>query len=256
MNAETAGQRWNAEDYAHNARFVADLAAPLLDWLQPQAGERVLDLGCGDGALTEKIAATGAQVTGADASPELVAAAQARGLDARVVDGHALDFEATFDAVFSNAALHWMKRDPDAVIAGVHRALKPGGRFVAEMGAGDNCATIRQAVHAAVSRCGIEPADFDPWYFPAEAEYRGRLEAVGFEVVRMECFQRPTRLPGDVSGWLRTFGQSFFTALPAAAREPVIEAIRRALEPSLCRDGVWTADYVRLRFSVLKSPTT
>lgn len=252
MNPEIAGQRWNADDYARNARFVADLAAPLLDWLAPQAGERVLDLGCGDGALSEKIAATGAQVVGADASPELVAAARARGLDAKVIDGHALAFESEFDAAFSNAALHWMKLDPDAVIAGVYRALKPGGRFVAEMGAAGNCESIRHAAHAALSSRGVDSPKFDPWYFPSESDYRQRLEVAGFKPTRVECFQRPTRLPGDISGWLRTFGQSFFAALPTDAREPVIEEIRRKLEPILCRDGVWTADYVRLRFSAIK----
>ena len=252
MNAETAGQRWNADDYASNARFVANLAAPLLDWLAPQAGERVLDLGCGDGALTEKIAAAGAQVVGADASPELIAAARARGLDAKVVDGQALAFEPEFDAVFSNAALHWMKRNPDAVIAGIYGALKPGGRFIAELGAAGNCESIRQAAHAALSRRDVDPEKFDPWYFPSESDYRQRLEAARFKVTRMECFQRPTRLPGDISGWLRTFGQSFFAALSANAREPVLEEIRCTLEPTLCRDGVWTVDYVRLRFSAIK----
>ncbi|MDN5874944.1 MAG: class I SAM-dependent methyltransferase, partial [Sinobacteraceae bacterium] len=135
MTDEAAGQRWNAGDYASNARFVVDMAASLVDWLAPQAGEKILDLGCGDGVMTEKLAASGAEVRGVDASPEMVAAAAERGVDAQVMDGAQLDFDTEFDAVFSNAALHWMKRDPDAVVQGVQRALKPGGRFVAELGA-------------------------------------------------------------------------------------------------------------------------
>src|SRR3546814_17150610 len=125
----SAGQTWDAGAYARNGRFVADLAANLIDWLAPQAGERILDLGCGDGVLSEKLLEAGAQVIGADASPELVAAARERGIDAQIVDGQALSFNAEFDAVFSHAALHWMKRDPDAVLAGVWRALTQGGRF-------------------------------------------------------------------------------------------------------------------------------
>jgi trans-aconitate methyltransferase len=128
-----AGQTWDPVAYERNARFVADLGAPVLELLAPRPGEDVLDLGCGDGALTERIVATGARVRGCDASPELVQAARARGLDVDLVDGHALRYSAEFDAVFSNAALHWMTR-PAEVVAGVRRALRPGGRFVGEFG--------------------------------------------------------------------------------------------------------------------------
>src|SRR3984957_20609780 len=127
------GQTWNTEAYATNGRFVADLASGVVELLAPQAGEAILDLGCGDGALTEKIAATGAVVTGADASAAMVAAARTRGLKVVEVSATEMQFDAQFDAVFSNAALHWMP-DAEAVLAAVHRALKPGGRFVAEMG--------------------------------------------------------------------------------------------------------------------------
>jgi SAM-dependent methyltransferase len=132
---EPPGQEWQAERYAAHARFVADLGMPVVEQLlAPQAGERVLDLGCGDGVLTAKLAGLGCAAVGVDAGPDMVRAARALGVDARVVDGHALAFDREFDAVFSNAALHWMKADPDAVVAGVARALRPGGRFVAEMG--------------------------------------------------------------------------------------------------------------------------
>src|SRR5579862_4266048 len=133
-------QRWDPGRYQETAGFVAVLGEPLLELLAAKPGERILDLGCGDGALTEKIAAV-ASVVAVDASADQIKAARARGLDAHVMDGTKLAFENEFDAVFSNAALHWM-RDPDAVIAGVWRALKPGGRFVAECGGAGNVETI------------------------------------------------------------------------------------------------------------------
>ncbi|NKF24302.1 class I SAM-dependent methyltransferase [Solimonas marina] len=250
-----AGQTWNADAYARNGRFVADLAASLVDWLAPQAGERMLDLGCGDGALTQKLVDAGAVVTGADASPELVAAARERGLDAQVVDGQALAFEDAFDAVFSNAALHWMKRDPDAVLTGVARALKDGGRFVAEMGGAGNIAAIRGAVHDVLAARGYDAASADPWFFPTVADYRRRLEAAGFTVTAIESFARPTLLPGDISGWLRTFAQAFLEIVPAAERDAVVADVQNALHARLANQaGQWTADYVRLRFIAIKTP--
>jgi len=253
-----AGQLWNAAAYARNGRFVADLGASLLDWLAPQAGERILDLGCGDGVLTQCIAEFGCDVTGADASAELVAAARELGVDALIVDGQALTFAREFDAVFSNAALHWMKRDPDAVLAGVARALKPGGRFVAELGGAGNVAAIRGALHAALARRGIDAAAFDPWYFPSAADYRARLEAAGFKILRLEIYPRPTPLPGDAAAWLSTFGQSFLQALPLAQRDELLLEVQEALRPQLASriaGEVWVADYVRLRFvAVLSAP--
>ena len=184
--ADVAGQSWDARDYAKNGRFVADLAESLIDWLAPQRGEHILDLGCGDGALTEKLAEAGATVVGADASAELVVAARQRGIDAQVLDGQSLPYFNAFDAVFSNAALHWMKRDPAAVLSGVARALKDGGRFVAEMGAAGNIAAIRGAIHDAMARRGFDAARADPWFFPTLADYRRRLQAAGFDVVAIE----------------------------------------------------------------------
>ena len=248
-----AGQVWDPRAYARNGRFVSELGAPVLDWLAPRAGERVLDLGCGDGALTEQIAAAGCSVVGGDASAEFVATARERGLDARLVDGQALSFNEEFDAVFSNAALHWMKRDPGAVLAGVARALKPGGRFVAEMGAAGNVASIRAAVYDALTRRGIDAVGADPWYFPTADEYRARLEAAGFTVARIESFARPTPLPGDVAGWLRTFAQAFLQFVPENERAAVVSEVQEVLRPQLGVGGVWIADYVRLRFIANKT---
>lgn len=245
----TESQRWNARRYADNARFVAELGAPLVDWLAPRAGERVLDLGCGDGALTTRLAATGCVVVGVDASADMVAAARAAGFDAGVADGETLAFQDEFDAVFSNAALHWM-RDADAVIAGVARALHTGGRFVAELGGAGNVAKIVAALYAELRARSADPAAFDPWYFPGPEEYGARLAAQGFVVERIELFERPTPLPGDMLGWLQTFAGPFLRALPTAQHEDCLAAAVERLAPAL-RDvtGTWTADYVRLRFA-------
>jgi SAM-dependent methyltransferase len=248
--AAAPAQHWDPERYRTEAGFVAELGLPVVEWLAPKSGERILDLGCGEGALTAKLAALGCDVVGVDASAEQIAAARDAGLDARVVDGQALDFADEFDAVFSNAALHWMKRDPDAVIAGVARALKPGGRFVGEMGGAGNVETIRAALHAELTARGVDPASRDPWYFPTAEDYGARLETAGFAVERIELFERPTPLPGDVSGWLATFAESFLGALPEAERPGALASLTERLAPALRdADGTWSADYVRLRFA-------
>ncbi len=244
----TSPQSWNPERYARNARFVSDLGMPVVELLAPQAGERILDLGCGDGALTEKLAAMGCNVVGVDGSAEQVAAARARGIDALVMDGQHLTFGAEFDAVFSNAAMHWMRR-PEMVLQGVRNALKPGGRFVAELGGYGCVESLRTALIAALDRRGVDGKAADPWYFPSDTEYRDRLEEHGFEVSYIALIPRPTPLPGDISGWLETFAESFICKLPAEERTDFVDEIRETLRPKLCdADGQWTADYVRLRF--------
>jgi trans-aconitate methyltransferase len=246
------GQRWDPEQYARDARFVSDLAQPLVELLSPRAGERILDLGCGDGELTLRLESLGCRVVGVDGSPEQVAAARARGLDARVMDGQKLEFESEFDAVFSNAALHWMKRAED-VITGVWRALSPGGRFVAECGGHGCVATITRALFRALEQRRINTAGIHPWYFPTPEDYGRRLRSRGFRVVFMALIPRPTELPGDVSNWLEIFAQSFLSVVSEAEREAFIEEVRETLRPELCdASGRWTADYVRLRFAAQK----
>ena len=252
MNATGAAkQHWSARRYAETARFVAELGAPVLELLAPCAGERILDLGCGDGVLTEKIVAAGADVVAVDAAPDMVAAARARGIDARVMQGQRLIFDHEFDAVFSNAALHWM-HPPDAVLAGVRRALKPRGRFVGEMGGQNNTAAIIVALSAVLGRRGLDAHRLSPWYFPSAAAYRAKLEAAGFAVAEIRVIPRPTALPGSIEPWLETFGDAFFGALPEAdrpsARAEVADLLRSVL---VDETGTWMADYVRLRFRAM-----
>ncbi len=246
-------QHWDPDRYARNARFVSDLGAPVVELLAPQPGECILDVGCGDGVLTEKLAQLGCRVVGVDGSPQQVRAAHALGLHVAVADGQRLPFREGFDAVFSNAALHWM-HDADGVIAGARRALRPGGRFVAEFG-GHGCVEhIRTALIAALDRRGIEGKRHDPWYFPTPDAYGERLIAGGFTVRSIALIPRPTPLPGDVVGWLETFAESFTAPLPAAERPAFLAEVRDALRPALCdADGQWTADYVRLRFAADRS---
>jgi trans-aconitate methyltransferase len=251
---ETPGkpsQDWKADRYAQHAHFVPALGAPVLELLKPQLGERILDLACGDGVLTEKIAAAGAIVVGIDAAADMIAAATKRGLDARVMEGGKLQFSEEFDAVFSNAALHWMKQDRDAVIAGVYRALKPGGRFVAEMGGHGCVAAITIALLAVLERHGIKDgAATIPWYFPTVDDYRARLARAGFEVDYIELIPRPTPLPTNMAGWLELFAQPLLNRLPADQRPHAVEETVEMLRPVLCDEqGRWTGDYIRLRFA-------
>lgn len=248
----TPGQRWDPEGYAHHARFVAELGTPVVELLAPQPGERILDLGCGDGVLGERLAALGCRVIGVDGSLEQVAAAHRRGLTALVMDGERLGLAAAFDAVFSNAALHWMK-DADAVVDGVWRALVPAGRFVAELGGYGCVARIVAALETGLARRGLDAAAANPWYFPTPEDYRARLERRGFVVRSIALVPRPTPLPGDIDGWLETFAGSFTACVPVAGRAAFLREVREALRPALCdAAGHWTADYVRLRFAAVK----
>jgi trans-aconitate methyltransferase len=249
--------QWDAGRYAANAAFVPTLGASLLEWLAPRPGERILDLGCGEGQLTMELVTRGAEVVGVDGSPEMVAAACARGLDAQVMDGQDLQFESEFDAVFSNAALHWMRRDPAAVLAGVWRALKPGGRFVAEMGGAGNIRAVEESLEEALVQFGVDPWSMPRRFYPSPGMYREMLEKQGFRVERMDHFPRPTPLSGDFMEWLEIFAQEQAALLPPEQRMDYFRAVRSLAAPRLQQpDGSWVLDYVRLRFAAVRPANT
>lgn len=243
-------QEWNPQDYSANASFVSELGMQVVEWLSPVQGEAILDLGCGDGTLALKLQNFGCDVVGVDSSSEMINAARSLGANAFVCDGHQLTFSEDFDAVFSNAALHWMIH-PETVVSGVWTSLKSGGRFVGEFGGAGNVATIVKAIELELQDLGGSPEC--PWYFPSPDQYRKLLTEAGFNVLRIKLIPRPTPLPGDVGGWLRTFAQPYTNLLQKSERDPFIARVVERLKPELCDEhGRWTADYVRLRFEAVK----
>ena len=247
---------WSAADYARNADFVSRLGEPLLDELGPVDGMSVLDLGCGDGELAAQLRERGATVTGIDASTDMIRAALARGLDARVADGQefaaSVEDVAPFDAVFTNAALHWMP-DANAVLSNVANVLKPGAPFIGEAGGHGNVAAIATALLAALQAQGIDGHARWPWRFPTAASWQTLLKQHGFKVERCLLIPRPTLLPTDIKGWLRTLALPFLDGVDDTTAQFVHTYAQALLAPSLLdADGRWTADYVRLRFKAFR----
>jgi SAM-dependent methyltransferase len=243
-------QNWDPVAYAKNGAFVHGLAGGVVEWLAAQPGESILDLGCGDGQLTARLAATGAAITGVDASPAMVEAARSRGISADHAPAEHLPYaDASFDAVFSNAALHWV-RGQDSMLSEVHRVLRPGGRFVAEMGGHGNVAAIRVALIASLQRHGFGTLEDGVNYYPTPEAYTRRLQQHGFDVERMALIPRPTQLEkSGMPSWLRTFRSGVLEQLPHDVRDLVVEDTSTLLETALRdEDGNWIADYVRLRF--------
>ncbi|ELY87812.1 type 11 methyltransferase [Natrialba hulunbeirensis JCM 10989] len=241
--------KWDSTSYDGDHSFVFEYGEDVVDLLEPAPDERILDLGCGTGHLTDQIARSGADVVGLDASAEMLAEARERYSDREFVraDARNFSFESEFDAVFSNAALHWIP-DQDAVLDSVEASLRPGGRFVAELGGTGNVQSIVDAVRAVASERGYE-VDF-PWYFPSVGEYATVLESNGFEVRYATLFDRPTELDGGADGlasWLAMFGDGLLAAVPEGERADVIAAVEDRLRDEYFVDGTWVADYRRLR---------
>jgi trans-aconitate methyltransferase len=249
------GQTWNTDNYATHGRFVAKLATAVVQLLAPQPGEHILDLGCGDGALTEELVAAGAIVTGADASADMVAAARARGLQSDHHKAEAFPYSNQFDADFSNAALHWIPAaNQPTALAAIHGALKRGGRFIAEMGGFANIAAIRTALQTTLAPHNIDAEAAAASFYPSPATYRRLLESAGFTVHSIDLIPRPTPLPDShgqdgMTIWLNTFRNGVLDRLAPAARAQVLHSTVALLTPILRdHEGNWSADYVRLRF--------
>jgi trans-aconitate methyltransferase len=239
---------WNASDYARVGGFVAELGAAALDLLDPRPGERVLDVGCGDGTLTRKIAARGATVTGIDDNLDMVRAAHANGVDALVVDASDMCFEAEFDAAFSNAALHWML-DKQAVASGIFRALKIGGRFAGEMGGQGNLAKLREALdEELVIRGYVPPLKSSNWYASPD-ELAAVYEEAGFREIDARLIERPTTVDHGIAAWVTTFRKGWLdqAQVPEPERPEIADAVAD-------RIGSNIADYVRLRF-IMRKPS-
>lgn len=246
-------QKWDADQYINHASFVPELGNPVVKLLNPRRGETILDLGCGDGTLTLKIAEAGATVHGIDSSESMIGAAQKKGISATVGHGENLNFNHQFDAVFSNAALHWMK-DYHAVINGVSRSLKNNGRFVGEFGGQGNIKALIEAMQT-IFEHHPEFGEFKPsWFFPSATEYQQALESAGFQVSYIELIPRPTSLKTGVREWLKIFARHITQGLNQEQKETFYQEAETLLKPILYteKDG-WIADYVRLRFAAYKT---
>jgi trans-aconitate methyltransferase len=243
------GQRWDPALYESRASFVSGAAADLVDLLAPVAGESILDLGCGPGELTAVILARGCRVVGVDASAEMISRARERLPQAELIvaDGQALSFDQSFDAVFSNAALHWMRRADDTA-RGIFRALRPGGRLVAEFGGAGCIVTVSDAVAATLTLLGEDATRGFPWYFPSLAGYAAVLQSAGLEPRFAHLFPRPTRVAGadGLASWLQLFLAPLADHL--GARWPDFQrAVEDRCRPRLFDGTDWLLDYVRLR---------
>jgi len=250
-------KQWDASAYDNKHSFVWKYGEEVLELLAPRQGERILDLGCGTGHLTSQIVARGAKVVGLDKSPAMIERARTLYPDLRfeAADATNFHFDEPFDAIFSNAAIHWMK-DQDGVADSIWRALKPGGRFVAEFGGKGNIQKVRSALREVLDEGGYTwDREATRRYYASIGEYASLLEAHGFRMTYAAHIDRPTKLEGDDSGlqrWLEVFADNELAGVPAEERERVIKLVERRLKPELFRDGSWFLDYKRLRIAAIK----
>jgi SAM-dependent methyltransferase len=238
--------KWDAADYAKVGAFVAELGGAALDLLDPQPGERILDVGCGEGTLTRKIVERGAIVLGVDNSSEMIAAARAKGVDALLLPAEDMQFFTEFDAAFSNATLHWVLQKEQAARA-IFRALKPGGRFAGEMGGEGNLEKLREALdEELIIRGYAPPVEASNWYASPE-EFASVYEGAGFGEVDARLIERPTAIEHGVAAWVTTFRKGWLD------RAQVPEEERGEIGAAVAdRTGSNVADYVRLRFIMRK----
>lgn len=252
-----AGAEWDAKLYNAKHDFVWKYGSEVVSLLSPKPGERILDLGCGTGHLTAQIAESGAEVTGVDRSADMVAAARTEypNLRFEISDARKLAFRDEFDAVFSNATLHWI-HEPELVLQGIWKALRPGGRFVAELGGKGNIRAMQDAFDRALVELGAGNAgEVRPWYYPSVSEYATLAERNGFEVRFITLFDRPTGLADGAAGmrnWIIMFGTDYLVRAGEARREKFLGRVEEILRPKLFRDERWWADYRRLRLVAYK----
>ena len=250
--------QWNAKLYDSKHSFVAQFGTDVVELLSPQRGEYILDLGCGTGHLTHKIATSGAEVVGIDSASTMIeqACKNYPRMDFEVADGNNLHFTEQFDAVFSNAVLHWIK-EPEKVIAGVWRSLKPGGRFVAEFGGKGNVKAIVAAICSAIQSAGYPVTEeLNPWYFPSIGEYGTLLEKQGLQLTFATLFDRPTPLEDGEKGmqnWIKMFANSFFQEISADKQTSILADIEEQLRPTFYQNNTWKADYRRIRVVAIKN---
>ena len=248
---------WNASLYDAKHDFVWKYGSDVVSLLNPQAGERILDLGCGTGHLTAQIAESGAHVLGVDRSAEMVAAARVAypNLKFEISDARNLPYHEEFDAVFSNATLHWI-HEPELVLQGICRALRPGGRFVAELGGKKNIRAMQDAFDRTLVELGAaKPGEVQPWYYPSASEYSTLAEKNGFEVRFITLFDRPTALADGAAGmrnWIVMFGAAYLAKAGELRREEFLSRVEDLLRAKLFRDGQWWADYRRLRLVAVR----
>ncbi len=243
--------KWNPTLYDGNLSFVWKYGESVIKLLDPQPGEKILDLGCGTGHLTARIAQTGAEVRGIDSSAEMISVARGNYPDLlfQVADGRNFQLDSPVTAVFSNAALHWII-EAETVAWQIYNCLPDGGRFVAEFGGKDNVMSIITAITEVLRERGYENLQH-PWYFPSIGEYATLLEGLGFRVTYSALFDRPTALD-NLTVWLEMFTDGWLSPLPAPEKDSLIQKVIERLKPQLYRDGEWQIDYRRIQIVAFK----